>query len=247
MIQQSASALPLYQKIKGGILSRIESGEFRPGDRVPSENQIVAEQRVSRMTAHRALRELTEEGILTRVPGAGTFVAELIGSSHPLSVRNIADEIRARGHQHSCLVKKQQEVRATVEIGALLRVSPGTPLFYSLLVHSESGTPIQLEERHVLPAAAPEYLAIDFREETPHEYLMRAAPLQRAEHVVRAILPAKRVARWLSSDPAEPCLLVRRRTWARKRPVALAQLTYPGSRYQLSGTFEPSFGISGVM
>ena len=52
----------------------IRSGAWAPGARVPSENELVESFGISRMTANRALRELTADGFLARVPGVGTFV-----------------------------------------------------------------------------------------------------------------------------------------------------------------------------
>ncbi|ODN72400.1 HTH-type transcriptional regulator FrlR [Methylobrevis pamukkalensis] len=91
---------PLYQGLKREIRDRIARGDWAAGTRVPSENELVAEFGVSRMTANRALRELAAEGLVVRVKGAGSFVADAKGHSALVEVRNIADEIRARGHDH---------------------------------------------------------------------------------------------------------------------------------------------------
>jgi GntR family histidine utilization transcriptional repressor len=58
----TAVTKPMYQQLKDLIIERISSGELRPADRVPSENDLVEAMNVSRMTANRALRELTDEG-----------------------------------------------------------------------------------------------------------------------------------------------------------------------------------------
>ena len=62
---------PRYQQLKEMIIGRIMSGELQPRDRVPSENELVDAMKVSRMTANRALRELTDEGYVDRVAGRG--------------------------------------------------------------------------------------------------------------------------------------------------------------------------------
>ncbi len=54
--------LPLYAKVKAMVADRINSGEWRPNDRVPSESELVQLLGFSRMTINRALRELTAEG-----------------------------------------------------------------------------------------------------------------------------------------------------------------------------------------
>src|SRR5690606_1125353 len=96
----SAGEPPLYQQVKDYIVGRILAGDWPEGTRVPSENVLTREQAVSRMTVHRALRELTSEGWLERVQGAGTFVDAPKPQSEVLAIRNIAEEIAARGHAH---------------------------------------------------------------------------------------------------------------------------------------------------
>ena len=68
---------PRYQQVKDLIIDQISCGSLRPNDRVPSENELVEATGVSRMTANRALRELTSEGYVERIAGSGTFVADL--------------------------------------------------------------------------------------------------------------------------------------------------------------------------
>ncbi|MDC6679410.1 GntR family transcriptional regulator, partial [Leclercia adecarboxylata] len=69
------AAGPLYEKVKEYILRNVSTGVWAREQRIPSENELVATLGVSRMTVHRALRELTSEGFLVRIQGVGTFVA----------------------------------------------------------------------------------------------------------------------------------------------------------------------------
>jgi GntR family histidine utilization transcriptional repressor len=228
-----------YLQVKHYVLERIAGGLLRSGERVPSENELVRELAVSRMTANRALKELTQDGVLVRVAGVGTFVAEQRVHAHPLEVRNIADEIRARGHDYRVKVIELASVSATAELAARFEVKEGSPLAYSLLTHYEGALPLQVEERHVNPSVAPGYLENDFTRVTPHEFLIRIAPLQRAEHTVRALSPERRIRRLLKLDASEACLLIRRRTFSRGRVASLADLYHPGSRYELAANCQP--------
>ena len=148
-----------YLQVKHYVLERIAGGTLRAGERVPSENELVRQLAVSRMTANRALKELAADGVLVRVAGVGTFVAEQRVHAHPLEVRNIADEIRARGHEYRVRVVTLSTVAATRELAERFEVKPGAALDYSLLTHFEGPLPLQVEERHVNPLAAPGYLA----------------------------------------------------------------------------------------
>src|SRR6202789_4324002 len=95
-----ATLQPLYLKVKRHILDNIDSGKWGTSARVPSENEIVKSFGVSRMTANRALKELRDEGVLVRIAGVGSFVADRHARAHPLEIRGIDEEIRERGHVH---------------------------------------------------------------------------------------------------------------------------------------------------
>ncbi|ANP90415.1 histidine utilization repressor [Rhizobium leguminosarum] len=224
---------PLYAGVKQVILDRIHSGEWPPKYRVPSENELVVELGVSKMTANRALRELANEGELIRIQGVGSFVAERKGYSALFEVRNIAEEIAERGHVHEASVIVLAQETASPEIADALELPIGAAVFHSLIVHSENGVPVQIEDRFVHPEAAPEYLAQDFTTLTPNAYLTAAAPLSGSEHVVEAAMPQAWECKLLTIMKTEPCLTIRRRTWSAKQVVSTARLVYPGHRYRL--------------
>ena len=229
---------PRYQQLKDLIIGRISSGELKPSDRVPSENELVESESVSRMTANRALRELDDEGYVERVAGRGTFVTDYRSQSHLLEVHNIAEEIAQRGRVHSCKVIRKSLQHARGEIAKALHVAQGTDVFHLLLVHFENDVPIQLEDRHVLASFAPDCLEQDFESATPSAYLTAIAPLQEAEQVVRASVPNAAVKKHLNIDDGAS-LVVIRRTWSDGRPVTFARLHHPGSRYELTGHYTP--------
>ena len=233
------TAKPRYQQLKDLIIGRISSGELRPSDRVPSENELVELMSVSRMTANRALRELNDEGYVERIAGRGTYVSDFRSQSHLLEVHNIAEEIAQRGHTHASKVLRQSRQHARGEVARALHVEQGTEVFHLLLVHFENGAPIQLEDRHVLASFAPECLEQDFESVTPSAYLTSVAPLQEAEQVVRATLPNAAVRKHLNFEEDEASLVVIRRTWSAGRPVTFARLHHPGSRYELTGHYTP--------
>ncbi|MCM3629595.1 GntR family transcriptional regulator [Paenibacillus glycanilyticus] len=65
----------LYKQIQLEIKERIASGQLRPLDRIPSEQELMDEFKVSKITVKNALTELADEGLVTRIQGKGTFVA----------------------------------------------------------------------------------------------------------------------------------------------------------------------------
>jgi GntR family transcriptional regulator, histidine utilization repressor len=234
----SADTAPLYEQVKAHVLRRVANGELGTNERVPSENELVKALGVSRMTVNRALKDLTSEGILVRTPGVGTFVAPRLPQAHPLEIHNIADEIEARGHEHRTDVLFCDKLIANPQQSRDFQLPPRARLFQTQLVHHENDIPIQFEDRLVNPAVAPAYLEEDFSQHTPHEHLMKVAPLQRAEHVLRAAVPPAMVRDALKMDKDEPCLVLVRRTWSSNIVASCATLYYPGSRYEFAGSIK---------
>jgi GntR family histidine utilization transcriptional repressor len=224
-----------FAQIKQFILSRIETGVWQENDRVPSENQLTELFACSRMTARRALTELVESGVLERTQGVGTFVAGLKSQSSLLAIRNIADEIKDRGHGYSVNQLELTQIEASTAVANALGLELGSPVFYSVLVHCEQGLPLQVEERYVNPQLVPDYLQQDFSSHTPHEYLSAVAPLTEAKHTVEAIMANELLQQRLAIAATEPCLQILRRTWSRQGVVSFARLVHPGSKFKLGG------------
>lgn len=240
-LRDDSSGVPLYEQVKDYIRERILSGEWTIDHRVPSENALVGEFGASRMTINRALRELTDEGWLRRVQGQGTFVSDTRTRIELLEIRNIAEVIRSRG-AYTSKPLLHQTAPANADVAEALEVAEGTEIYHSRLVHYLDGLPFQLEDRFVNPAAAPDYLTIDLTEQTPNEYLMRAAPLSEVEHRLEAVLPTADQQVDLEIGPDQPCLLLHRRTWSGGLVASRAWLTHPGDRFYLSTRFSHSNG-----
>lgn len=224
---------PLYLQVKHHIEEQIKSGVWGATERVPSENELIESLGVSKMTVNRALRELADEGTLIRLVGVGSFVAESKVDIHPLEVRNIADEIAERGHTHSAAVERLAEERPSARLASDLALEDASTVFHSTIIHFENGEPVQLEDRYVNPAIAPDYLKQDFTATTPAAYLMHIAPIQEVEHFVEALMPGPQIARMLNMNENEPCLVISRRTWAKGKAASGTRLYYPGSTYRL--------------
>lgn len=233
-----------YQRVKNHICERIDSGEWPEGHRVPSEHELVRDLGVSRMTANRAVRELANEGYLTRIQGVGTFVAEHQVQSEIVQIRNIAEEIAERGHRHRSDLRELSEVTATAAIGKIFGIEAGAKVFHSLVVHYENDVPIQIEDRYVNPSIVPDYLGVDFNATTTNEYLVRVAPISQVRHVIEAVTPDKRVLKLLQLGETGPCLRLFRQVWSNNIPASCAWLTHPGSMFRMVAQFTPARVLS---
>jgi GntR family histidine utilization transcriptional repressor len=241
-LREPTKPAPLYEQVKQHILARVLSGEWAGGARLPSEQELVASLGVSRMTVHRALRELSAAGLVSRIQGVGTFVANRQPRSALLEIRDIAEDIVARGHRHRARVAELAALRSSIELSAGFDLRPGARIFHSVVVHYEDDLPVQLEERFVTPAFAPAYLEQDFERQTTTRYLHGIAPATEVEQVVFAVTPDARICELLDIGAEEACLLLTRRTWVAGAPATKSLFIYPGSRYSLGSRYKVANG-----
>lgn len=69
------SPIPIYYQLKNIIREKIDGGHWKPGDKIPSIPELSRYHAISQMTARQAITELSDEGLLYRLRGKGTFVA----------------------------------------------------------------------------------------------------------------------------------------------------------------------------
>ena len=231
------AGIPSFQQIKNHILQRIHAGEWKEGDQIPTEAALGRQFGVARMTVNRALRELASEQSVSRIQGLGTYVAQQKYQSTLVAIRSIADEVRGRGDEHACAVKLLESVRAPATLARQFDARRGIRLHHSILVHYGNDMQIQVEDRWVNAALAPDYLRQDFAHTTPNEYLMRVAPLQGVTYRIEAKLAPAEIRKLLAMPAGEPCLVLYRTTRSLGAVASVATMWHPASRYQLTGSF----------
>ena len=226
---------PLYERVERYILEKIESGEWGSNHRLPSEPEFSRQLGISRMTINRAMRELARRNIIERVPGVGTFVTIAKPAPAIVEIHNIADDIRSRGEAHASQVIELRSAIPPRHVSFGMGIPEKARLFRALIVHTANGVPVQLEDRYVLPAFAPDFLKQDYTRGTTTEYLYSILPPTESDHLIEAVAAEADWCVHLDIAIGAPCLLVRRRT--RVGPTITNYMTFvhPGSRYSISG------------
>ena len=238
---RSDASLPAapYSRIKQFLKDGLANEIWPPGTLMPSETELAAQFGVSRTTVTRALRELQAEGLVDRLQGVGTFAAHLFRVSSTLTIRDLHEEITARGHKHHAEVHIAKRERASATIAGKLGLTVGELVFHTLIVHFENSVALQSEDRFVNPACAPDYLSTDFTQVTPTQYLLQVAPLWEAQYSIEASIPTAQEARLLNIRIGDPCLVITRGTERGGVAITQARLVHPGARYILKGRFKP--------
>lgn len=239
MLAKKPMSQPRYLQIKNAILEKIQSGDFQPDDRIPSEHKLAERFSVSRLTVQRAIRELVSEGLLRRTQGSGTFVNEFTHRFSLVEVRDVVDEIAKLGGTPGTEILLHRRFVPPPEIDELLELEQDTEVFHVALLQSMDGVPVAHEERFAIVDVYPDFLEQDFAKRSVFDYLASRSVLEEIENVVSAVHVDKRLAGLLDIEVTEPCIRVERRNWYQGQCVTLTRITYAGTRQVLASRYRP--------
>jgi len=225
---------PLYSQIKSHLLEAIESGQLRPGDRVPSERELTTQFAVSRMTARQALTELENMGRLVRIQGKGTFVATPKLTQSLASLTSFTEDMRSRGMVPGARVLAVGEEPASLRVATALGIREGDRVIKVERLRLADGEPMALETSRVPADCCPDLLVSDLTDRSLYQVLReRGVELARATQSLEAVLadgPEAEVLR--VKDGAALLLLERVSCDPQGRPVEYVRSLYRGDRYR---------------
>lgn len=218
------------RRIREEIAASIQSGEWRPGDRVPTEQELAARYGCARATVSKALGELAASGLVERRRKAGTFVAHPPVHSAVMTVPDLAELIAARGEAYCWELASIETADAGGDplAGPALRIEG---------VHMAAGEAFALERRFIALSEVPEAAGADFAKEAPGTWLLGHIPWTQARHVIRAVNPARKEAALLGIGPGAACLELDRTTWRAGRVVTHVRQLFRGDRFDLVAEF----------
>lgn len=224
--------MTLADRIRSDIETRIHSGEWQPGDRVPFEHELVATYGCARATVSKALEALAQAGLIERRRKAGSFVAHPQVQSAVLEVPDLAEVIAARGERYRWALARRVEAASDGAIPA--------PCLHITGTHFSGDVPFGYEERAISLAAVPDAANESFTATAPGTWLLRHVAWTQARHRIAAVEASAGVAARLGVRTGAACLELERWTWRAGEVVTHVRQLFPGHRYDLVAEFRPS-------
>lgn len=228
--------MPLYSQIRQDLLERINKGELKPGDFIPSEQEISSRLSVSRMTARQALKSLCSLGIAYSVRGKGTFVSGMKFAKNVRKVQSFTDEMKSLGHQPSSRVLKVEDVPAPPEAASNLSLGPGELMFHLRRLRLADSVPMGVEDAYLPLRPYPELHASYEPQSSLYDFLWERYGLRiiLADETVEAGLSSHEESRLLRIPKGSPVFLFTRVSYIRAhQAVEYVKSTYRGDRYKI--------------
>lgn len=201
--------LPLYVQLKDALRERIESGVWKPGDRIPGESDLCQIFDVSRTVVLQALKELSFEGLIVRRQGKGTFVAEpKIGESLVQKLTGFYQDMQERGLTPVTQVLKQARTSATAKVAARLGLQPGQEVIEIERLRFVDGDPIVLVTTFLPHHLCSQLLEAELSRQSLYAYLERSCGLviARGRRTIEAVPASSRDAELLRVEPSAPLI-----------------------------------------
>jgi GntR family transcriptional regulator len=230
------SKLPLYQQLYEILRVRIASGEWRPGDLIPAEPELMAAYGVSRITLRQVLETLVRDGLIVREQGRGSFVARPALEKGMVRIFCFTEDMRRRGLTPRSIVLAAELVPAQSELAGKLGIPPGEELVRLERLRLAEDEPLAIEESHLVHRICPGLLRFDLAAESLREVLAREYGVRwsRARQTIRAIHASERTAALLGVPPNAALLYIERLSYTQgNSPVEFLRLQYRGDRYAL--------------
>jgi GntR family transcriptional regulator len=230
------SVVPLYYQIQQQLLEQIRSGRLKPGDPVPSEQEISARLGVSRMTARQALKSLCSQGFVYSQRGKGTFVSGRKLEKDFRQLLSFSEEMQERGSQPRSKTLAFERAQPSVEVAAALRLQPEEAILRLRRVRLADAVSVCVETTHLPFKRFPDLLSQLDPGQSLYGALQKHYGVQvdHADEVAEASAATAAEAKLLRIRPKAPVFRFTRTAYlADGTPVEFVKSVYRGDRCKM--------------
>jgi GntR family transcriptional regulator len=233
VILDRQSVVPLYFQIQQGLSEQIRKGKLKPGELLPSEQEISARLGVSRMTARQALKSLCSRGLAYSQRGKGTFVSRMKLEKNFRQLLSFSEEMNSRGSQPRSKVLAFKRIQPEGDVAEALHLDPAEEVIFLKRVRMADSAPLCIEATHLPARLCPDLL----ERFEPSGSLYRALAehyglqIHAADEVAEASVASSEEAKLLRFRTKSPVFRFTRTAYVHDgQPVEFVKSTYRGDR-----------------
>ncbi len=233
---------PLYVQIADDLLDRIESGEIRPGDRLPTERKLSEQLNVNRLTVRRAFKLLETQGLLERRQGSGTYLADRKIERQASVLISFTKGMQRRGYLPGARVILFERKPVEPSLAGVLNLSGSAMVYHIHRLRTINQEPVLLERLSIPVLRFPDFEGHDLSTHSLYE-VMRKEYGVTVDHARQSLEPAVALtyeAGLLGVPVGAPLMLELRVAFDQEgTPVEFGEDLYRGDRFQFVTEIAP--------
>lgn len=204
-----------YSVLKHTIVENINNEEYKVGELIPSERELMEMFSVSRITVRKAIDDLVNEGYLYRVQGKGTYVKSEEMSHDLFSITSCTEDIKARGMTPSTKVVSAAVLPADRRRMRTLQIPQDSLVFRLERIYYADNSPINYTTTCLPMDLFPGLDQYDFSKESLYSVIEKkyGVKITHARRMLEAVLAHDKTAEYLGVKAGEPLILFRCNTY----------------------------------
>ncbi|WP_302279693.1 GntR family transcriptional regulator [Brachyspira pilosicoli] len=240
-IIDNTSRVQLYYQLYDILLNKIKSGDYKPNDLFPTENELIEKYKVSRITVRKAMDMLSQEGLISKKRGIGTFVKAQKIENNLASIIDFNDNMKNKGYSHFTKVITNKIVECNNNISEALSIPNNTKLINIERLRLMQNEPICLESANLIYDRCPEVLNRDFNNESLRTFIKDNYKIiwKHAKQKITAINADKRISNILNIKKGDPILYIERVSYCTDNiPLEYLEAYYRADMYYFTVDLE---------
>lgn len=207
--------IALYVQVRETLRDQIKTGVIEPGQKLPSEDELAAQFGVSRMTVRQGISDLTDEGMLYRRRGIGTFVTQFHVERDHNKLTDFFETARAEGFEAEVKLLSREVVPAKLMIANKLALQENEPVIRIQWLRLAGDVPVTMYDEYVPYKLRHELLTEDLQSRAAWQILEETGlVIKRAVQVIEARGADEKIARLLDIEEDSPILYKNRVIYA---------------------------------
>lgn len=231
----SSQRVPYYIQIRESILKKIVSGELKVGDKLPSEENLAKHFGVSRMTVNKALRDLVDDGYLTRVPGSGTYINKIRREGSGMATLGFMESISKKGFNVTTKVVFKELEIPSKDVAERLNIFLSQQVYHIKRVRFVNNIPIVFQDSYIRQDLCPGLFEYDLENKSLYRSIQKITgkEIRKARDKIEAIESDEKMEEILKVKKSFPLLYIERVAFIDDNPIELTYSWYRSDQYIL--------------
>ena len=223
------------EMLEHALRESLAEGKWKPGDKIPSETELVQQYHVSRTLVRNVLATLIHDGLIESIHGKGSFVLPKKIHAHAPYKQRIRDQLEQRGYLTENKVLEFKRVIATPKLASLLQTTEGSGIYFHRHIRFVGGQPFAISDSFLPERLFPDFESRDVYDTALQDILESYGyQIASTNEFLEIAFASSKVAEQLEVSAGYPLLSLEQLNYSRDdTPYEINRILFRGDRIRL--------------